>query len=125
MKYFNIEIDYLTKLLDYLLDLPDGMSKIHVIDDLSDTPGKFIHHVKFYLDNRDYVEDFRDITFNEEYTKIRVEERIKYFYQHEPTSELVFTYKAIPESRDFTPLEPKQAQSIARARSIKIKKLEV
>lgn len=118
---FNIEINYLTQIVNYLDETPKGMSKIFVIADLTDTPGKFINHLKFYIDNQKHFENFRDITFNDDYTKIRVEEVPKSYYYNETDDQVVFAYHGQrPANKSFVELTQSQAQSIAKVRNKKI-----
>lgn len=74
----GIDLEYVQKMKDFFNSLPIGEIKDYVVRDLTDNPVKFVTNVKFYITNKEFIKDYRDVTFNDDLTKIRIEESLPF-----------------------------------------------
>lgn len=77
----KIDQDYFNGLVEFFTDFYEN-GKIYTVRELTDHPKKFITHVKHYIDNRHSIDGYVDVSFNNDYSKIRIAKRWKKFKRY-------------------------------------------
>lgn len=70
----NNKIDF-SYLNDIIMFFHDNYNRKFRVIDLTKYPDKFITHVKHYIDNRHRIIDYVDVSFNSDYTKIKIHDK--------------------------------------------------
>lgn len=70
--WMKIDEKYLVELHTFF---KENQNKRFNVEDLTDHPQKLINHIKFYIDLRYLISDYIDVSFNNEYTKLKIHER--------------------------------------------------
>jgi len=64
---------YFDRLAEFFMK---NQGKTYTVKELSTNPVKFIDHVKEYVDNRHIIKEYVDVSFDDNYTKIKIHEKI-------------------------------------------------
>lgn len=68
-----LDKDYLKRLAAFFYK---NQGKTYTVKELSNDPIKFVLHIKHYIDTRHSRKEYVDVSFNNEYTKIKIQNKL-------------------------------------------------